>query len=59
MPLPSLEDFLEYRFTVNAIRGDMIESDFMAIDQIEKGHSEKCEFLPEAAEPEPPPCRSN
>ena len=54
--LPTRGDFFEFRFAVNAIRKDMLESDFMAIDQINKGHSSKCNFIPEAAEPEPSPC---
>ena len=57
--LPTRGEPHEFRFAVNAIRGDMIESDFMAIDQINKGHSEKCNFIPEAAEPEPAPCETN
>ena len=56
--LPTRGEPHQFRFAVNAIRGDMIESDFMAIDQINKGHSEKCSFIPEAAEPEPAPCET-
>ena len=55
--LPTRGDSYEFRFAVNAIRGDMLESDFMAIDQINEGHSDRCNFIPEAAEPEPTPCK--